>query len=148
MARKKTFLNLSKVNLLILSIVLVLITLSPKDLMALETVNEPIYSKLEYKIAKGYSNKFCNAIGIGVSIEGALRMTVSENREASFNPSLWLDLALNRDEEINDFDKDSLTSLVSSEVVDKCGYPIGLAGEDGEKYFEEIFKEAMNSDHS
>ena len=127
------------------SIVLIIFTFLPTKLLAIETVNKSNNSKLEYKIAKGYSNKFCNAIGIGVSVDGALTMAISENKEASFNPSLWLDLAFKGEEEINSIDKDKIKSIVSSEVVEKCGYPLGLAGEDGIKVFEDMFTTAVLS---
>ncbi len=129
-----------------LSIVLILFTLIPTKLLAVETINQKNNSNLEYKIAKGYSNKFCNAIGIGVSVDGALKMAISENKEASFNPSLWLDLAFNGEKEINSVDKERIKSIVSSDVVQKCGYPLGLIGEDGIKEFEKMFTAAVLSE--
>ncbi len=130
---------------IVLSILLVTSqTLVPAGVLAEVTTGQEYYSKLEYKVAKGYSNKFCNAIGIGVSVDGALKMAISENKQASFNPSLWFEIALNGNEEINNVDKDRLISLVSSEVVSKCGYPLGLAGEGGVEEFKLMFLTATN----
>ena len=63
----KNILRIVKNKLAVTSLVLILLTFLPIHLIAAGTNEQPEYSKLEIKIAKGYSNKFCNAIGIGVS---------------------------------------------------------------------------------
>ena len=93
---------------------------------------------LENKIASGYSSKFCNAIGIGMSFDSALKMSVAENTSASYNPSLWIELLVSGDEEIDKVKKEDIALLISEKVVEKCGYPIGLSGDEGIKNFSEV----------
>ena len=124
--------------ILILSLVFI-----PAKVNAIDDGDKFEVSKLQEKIAKGYSSKFCNAIGMGVSKESALRLTINENKEAVFNPMLWMELAVSGDKRINKIDSNTLASDVSSYVVDSCGYPLGLSGEEGIKEFTNLFTSIM-----
>ena len=88
-------------------------------------------SKLIEKVAKGYSSKFCNAIGIGISKEGAMRLAISENKKAKFNPSLWRELLVSGDKNLVAIDPDEIYTSVSSEIIYNCGNAIGLSGYEG-----------------
>ncbi|WP_320676916.1 hypothetical protein [Prochlorococcus sp. MIT 1300] len=101
-------------------------------------------NKLVEKVANGYSNKFCNAIGIGVSQDGALKMTIAENKSATYNPSLWLDIAISGKDSIDKVDQNILLELVAKNVVNKCGYPIGLEGSEGVEDFRLRLEEALS----
>ena len=99
--------------------------------------------KLEMNIAKGYSRKFCNAIGMGMSKESSLRLAIEENSSPIFNSSLWLELAMSGEKNINDIDKNKIISNVSREVIDNCGYPLGLEGDEGIKEFETMLTQEL-----
>ena len=94
---------------------------------------------LQEKVSKGYANKFCNAIGIGVSIEGAAKLSISENINPKFNPSLWVELAKSGEKNLDSLDQTNIVHLISENVVRDCGYPIDLNGETGVKEFEDFF---------
>ncbi len=101
--------------------------------------------KLKLKVAKNYSNKFCNAIGIGLSPESAMSITIDENTNPAFNPSLWFDIALSGKEDINSIEISELAKQVSENVVESCGYPLGLRGKEGIDEFEDFFTKNMKS---
>ena len=135
-------LSKSVLNLLFVTLYILLSGLW-NSAMALEDVKkEPAINSIEKKIAKGYSNKFCNAIGIGLSSKSAIRLAIDENKDPKFNPSLWIDLAFSTDKEIPTLDNDKLALIISKNVVNSCGYPIGLSGEKGIKEFKDFFLEA------
>ncbi len=99
---------------------------------------------IEKKIARNYSNKFCNAIGIGVSPESAIRLAIDENKNAKYNPALWLELVRSGDENINKIAEDRLSTFISKEIIEKCGAAIGLSGDKGIDYFNEFFTEVRD----
>ena len=101
--------------------------------------------KLEKKIATSYSRKFCNAIGMGMSRESSLKLAIDENSNPKFNSSLWIELAISGDKNINNIEEEKLISLISNDVVDKCGYPLGLEGEKGSLEFSELLKNELNA---
>ncbi len=94
---------------------------------------------LQKKVAKGYSNKFCNSIGIGISKEGATRLTINENKESKFNPSLWFELASSGNKNLKKIDTNQLTDQIATTIVSDCGYAIGLTGQKGIESFKEYF---------
>tara|TARA_B100000579_G_C22533855_1_gene712011 strand:- start:274 stop:630 length:357 start_codon:yes stop_codon:yes gene_type:complete len=68
------------------------------------------------RIAKDFSNKFCNGVGFGLSQESALSFAMKENM-AIFKKKKGI-------ENINTKD---IAEKVSISVVDKCGYPLNLS---------------------
>lgn len=114
------------------------LALLPIKTTALEVKNQEIIG-LEEKIAKGYSSKFCNAIGIGLSTEAATRLTINENKNPKFNPSLWLELTLSGEKNLSKVDQNLIPEIVSSYIIRDCGYPIGLSGEEGIKAYKDYF---------
>ncbi len=108
--------------IIICTSILIIIFLISYPVFANETKPEAV----ESKIAKGYSDKFCNAIGMGMSKDSALKLTVIENSKPSFNPSLWLELTFSGEENINQANTDSIVNQVTENVVRECGYPLGL----------------------
>ena len=91
------------------------------------------------KIAKGYSSKFCNAIGIGVSKEGALVLAINENKKAKFNPSLWSELLLSGKKNMTIIDQDEINESIAAEIILTCGKAIGYSGEKGKNEFKDYF---------
>ena len=98
-----------------------------------EIVNDSLF--LEERIAKNYSKKICNAIGIGLSKESAIKLSILENKESKFNPSLWIEIINSGDKNISRIDNSKLYFRISEEVVSECGYPLKLKGSDGINLF-------------
>ena len=72
------------------------------------------------KVSKSYTNKFCNAIGFGLSKESAMNFSFEENYQV-----------FKKKKEINNINKESLAEEIAISVIKKCGYPINLEGEKG-----------------
>ncbi len=111
----------------------------PNRAIALEADQQSAVYKLEKKIAKSYASKYCNAIAIGVSQEGAIKLAISENSEASFNPSLWSELLFSGKENLNLVNEERVADEVSEEVIKNCGGAIGLNGRKGVEEFKDYF---------
>ena len=75
-------------------------------------------SVLIKKFTKGYTNKFCNSIGFGLSKESAMNFSFEENKQA-----------FKKRKEIDKVNKELLAEEIAISVVEQCGYPINLSGE-------------------
>ena len=106
---------------------------------SLESSEANLINNLTNKIARSYSSKFCNAIGIGFSEASAMKLTISENKESKFNPSLWLELTFSGKKNINKISQEDLTNMIAEDVVIECGYALNLSGERGVNKFKESF---------
>ena len=118
-----------KLYFLFITLCLATILIFPKVGFTLESLQNQDIKKLEYKVAKGYSNKFCNAIAMGVSKDGALKLSIAENAKPEFNTSLWFDLAFSKKKDINKINNTDLATTIAEDIVDKCGRAINLTGE-------------------
>ena len=58
-----------------------------------------------------------NAIAMGMSEESSLILTVSENADPKFNPSLWLDLFISGKEGLEEVGEEELTDFVSKNII-------------------------------
>ena len=96
-------------------------------------------NKLEKKIAKSYADKFCNAIGIGMSKESSAKLTILENQNPKYNPSLWIDLAKFGKKKVESLDEKQIIGFMSEKVINNCGYPLGLKGRASIDEFTEYF---------
>ena len=103
-------------RLFIFIICTTLITSHTEELYALEADNS-IFLK---KVSKSYTNKFCNAIGFGLSKESAMNFSFEENNKV-----------YKKKKEINNINKELLAEEIAISVIEKCGYPINLKGEQG-----------------
>ena len=72
------------------------------------------------KVSKSYTKKFCNAIGFGLSKESAMNFSIEENRQV-----------FKKRKEINNVNKELLAEKIAISVIEQCGYPINLSGEEG-----------------
>ena len=72
------------------------------------------------KVSKSYTNKFCNAIGFGLSKESAMNFSFEENNKV-----------YKKKKKINNINKELLAEEIAISVIEKCGYPINLKGEQG-----------------
>ncbi len=122
-----------------------LIIFNPNPLLAKDSAQSNEAKSLEIKVAKGYSNKFCNAIAMGVSKESAIRLSIEENTKPIFNTSLWLDLVVKGDEEINQIEKESLASTIAENIVRDCGQALNLNGQKGVDEFLTYFSPIFNA---
>jgi len=80
------------------------------------------------KVSKSYTKKFCNSIGFGLSKESAMKFSLIENNQA-----------FNKRKEFNNINKELLAEEIAIEVVEKCGYPINLSGENGIQEFKNYY---------
>ncbi len=123
----------------ILVINLLLTIAIPSQSNAIESYDANKINRLQEKVAKNYSNKFCNAIGIGISKDGAIRLAINENKDSKFNPGLWFELASSGKANLELIDKDQLAEVISKQIVIDCGSAIGLSGATGVESFTNYF---------
>ncbi len=113
----------------------------PDRLEAIENSTISNLPILQKKVAKGYSKKFCNAIGFGLSKESALKLAIKENEDPKFNLSLWKEIAVSGEKNIEEINGLLLADIVSSQIANDCGYPIGLSNEKEIDEFKQYFIE-------
>ena len=82
--------------------------------------SESADSILIKKVSESYTKKFCNSIGFGLSKESAMNFSLKENNQV-----------FNKRKEFKDMNKELLADKIAIAVVEKCGYPIKLSGEQG-----------------
>ena len=77
-------------------IINIILLINPERILAKENdnYNERSIAQISNKIAKNYSKKFCNAIGIGLSKESALKLAIRENQDLKFNPTLLMHITI------------------------------------------------------
>ena len=80
------------------------------------------------KVSNSYTKKFCNAIGFGLSKESAMNFSFEENKQA-----------FKKRKEINNLNQELLAEEIAISVIEKCGYPINLAGEKGILEFKDYY---------
>ena len=72
------------------------------------------------KVSNSYTRKFCNSIGFGLSKESAMNFSLEENKQVFM-----------KRKEFNNINKELLAEEIAISVIEQCGYPINLSGEDG-----------------
>ena len=82
--------------------------------------SESADSVLIKKVSDSYTKKFCNSIGFGLSKESAMNFSLKENNQV-----------FKKRKEFKSINKDLLADKIAIAVVEKCGYPINLSGEQG-----------------
>ena len=82
--------------------------------------SESADSVLIKKVSESYTKKFCNSIGFGLSKESAMNFSLKENNQV-----------FNKRKGFNNINKELLADKIAIGVVEKCGYPINLSGEQG-----------------
>ena len=80
------------------------------------------------KISRSYTKKFCNSIGFGLSKESAMNFSIEENKQVFKNKK-----------DINNINKELLAEEIAISVIEKCGYPINLIGEEGIQDFKSYY---------
>ena len=76
--------------------------------------------KLISKITKDYTNKFCNSIAFGLSKDSALKFATKENN-----------LIFKKKKNIESLDEELIANNIANSVIESCGYPLNLFGEEG-----------------
>ena len=99
--------------------------ISGTDVLQASELNNSIFSK---KFSNSYTNKFCNAIGFGLSKESAMNFSLEENKQV-----------FKKRKELDSIDKELLAEEIAISVIEKCGYPINLSGEEGIIEFKEYY---------
>ena len=116
--------KISRLFTLILILSSTLILFYAGELNALENDN----SILIKKVSKSFTNKFCNSIGFGLSKESAMNFSIKENNQV-----------FNKRKGINDINKELLAEEIAISVIENCGYPINLSGEEGIMEFKSYY---------
>ncbi len=133
---------------IILSILITLFVsnLLPADLAYAEqiTLSEE-NEKLEISISKGYSNKFCNAVAMGVSKETALKMSINENSKPLFNPGLWKELIVSGDSKIKEVSNEKIAETAASQASRLCGSALGISGQDAKEMLKSDFLQELTT---
>ena len=130
-------------------VTIILSTFYPLKASAEQPVDLSTINNLQEKIAKSYASKFCNGIGMGISKEGSARLTINENKESKFNPSLWFELARSGKNNLEKVDQEKVLELLSTKIVRDCGGAIGLSGQEGIESFKTYFYDLKNEiDHA
>ena len=82
-------------------------------------------SQLIERISKDYTKKFCNGIAFGLSKESAMNFAYKENN-----------LIFKNKKGFENLNKKLIANNIAMSVIDSCGYPLNLKGEEGIKKFE------------
>ena len=80
------------------------------------------------RISRDFTRKFCNSIAFGLSKDSAMDFANKENK-----------LIFKNKKGINDLNNKLIASNIASSVVETCGYPLNLIGEDGIAKFEDYY---------
>ena len=122
--------KLKKTSLILLALIFTisstLIVFWTKEANASEDIN---YSLIK-KVSQSYTNKFCNAIGFGLSNESAMSFSIKENNQV-----------FRKRKGFNNLNKELLAEDIAIAVIEKCGYPINLSGESGILEFKNYYIE-------
>ena len=110
--------------LFVFSICATLIIFDTEKIYASESV-DPILLK---KVSQSYTRKFCNSIGFGLSKESAMNFSLKENNQV-----------FSKRKEFNNINKELLAEEIAIQVIENCGYPINLSGENGILEFENYY---------
>ena len=110
---KKITLKLFAVIFLLSSTLIIVHT---EELYASENADATLIKK----VSQSYTKKFCNSIGFGLSKESAMIFSLKENNQV-----------FKKKKEFNSINKELLAEEIAISVVEKCGYPINLSGENG-----------------
>ena len=97
----------------------------PTEVSSATDINPSVFIK---KVSKSYTNKFCNAVGFGLSKESAMNFSLEENKQV-----------FKKKKEFNTLNKELLAEEIAISVVEKCGYPINLNGEEGINEFKNYY---------
>ena len=80
------------------------------------------------KISRDFTKKFCNGLAFGLSKDSAMEFADKENS-----------LTFQKKKGFDKLNKKVLANKISYSVIDTCGYPLGLRGEDGVNEFQEEY---------
>ncbi len=80
--------------------------------------SDGVDSVLMKKVSQSFTKKFCNSIGFGLSKESAMIFSLKENNQVFIKRKGF-----------NNINKELLAEEIALDVIEKCGYPINLSGE-------------------
>ena len=90
--------------------------------------SESADSVLIKKVSESYTKKFCNSIGFGLSKESAMNFSITENNQV-----------FTKKKGFNNINKELLAEEIATSVVEKCGNPIALRGDNGIMEFKSYY---------
>ena len=97
------------------------------DLVAVANTEKQNDQLIE-KISRDFTKKFCNGLAFGLSKDSAMDFADKENS-----------LTFQKKKGIDKLNKKLLANKIAYSVIDTCGYPLGLRGEDGVNEFEKEY---------
>ena len=121
---KKILKASKKITFVILSIVFIFSLSFGLFNLKVFAYSEKQNNQLIDKISKDYTKKFCNGIGFGLSKESAMNFANKENN-----------LTFHNKKGIDTINKELLANNIAISIIDTCGYPLNLKGEEGIKKF-------------
>ncbi len=118
-------------NFLLGLLFFIIYLLNPTLGFAFDT-SDPSVSLLQNRISNNFSRKYCKAIQNDFSKDEAMKSAIIKTENIisfSYNPQKkWIE-------------KDDLANQISLQVVNDCGWSIGLIGKEGINYFKSYFLE-------
>ena len=96
--------------------------------------SQPFNEKSLKKLAKDYTNKFCNGISFGLSNKSAMEFAINENYKSNKNKMDFVTI-----------DDELLSNEVVKDINDKCGFRIGLSSEEDIDKFKIFFSETLHN---
>ena len=90
--------------------------------------SDSVEAVLIKKVSKSFTKKFCNSIGFGLSKESAMNFSLAENNKV-----------FNKKKDFNNINKELLAGEIAIQVIENCGYPINLSGENGILEFQNYY---------
>ncbi len=72
------------------------------------------------KLSNKISKNFCNSLGFGISKESAIKFSIGEVQKEISKKNIF-----------SKSDIDDLQDQIANKIIDKCGSPLGLYGQEG-----------------
>ena len=114
---------------LLIFFIIISITLNAPFVFAAEKAEIKI-TKLENKISRNITRKFCNSLGFGLSKESSIKFAVRENNKEMSNKNLY---------EL--IDNKEIADQLAVSIVENCGTKMDLFGQKGIYEFKSYLNE-------
>ncbi len=91
---------------------------------------------VQYKTAKNFSRKFCDAILVGLTDETAANIASRELIKVLLEPSLWSSTILTNGGDIKALPEGQMVSLTASNIINECGKSLSNQAQEDVKSME------------
>ena len=100
---------------------------------------------VQYRTAKQFSEKFCDAILAGLGNDNALVFASGELYRVILNPLIWTNAIVVEGGAATGFSQESLVAIASSNIVNNCGKELGISREEGFSPVKEYLSSKMDA---